>query len=203
MQIKHCYSHLNGLEYLKVHKPELLSEIEQVIREIDVSGLKTKVSKEKTKSGKSLYNPKDINGAFKEAFRNLGWNEKRHDYYLTPDQELAYETMYLAKDKQKKAIEAVGKQAFFSYNQTDFLKDKVAIEVQFGKYSFVAYDLFVKHMAFYIANEINVGIEIIPTKCMANEMSSGVAYFEGEVYNVYRQGRNTPAVPLVLFGIEP
>lgn len=38
----------------------------------------------------------------------------------------------------------------FSYNQTDFVKDRIAIEVQFGKYSFVAYDLFVKHMAFCV-----------------------------------------------------
>jgi len=33
------------------------------------------------------------------------------------------------------------------------------------------------------------------------EMSSGVAYYEGELYNVLRQGRNTPAVPLVLLGV--
>ena len=58
-------------------------------------------------------------------------------------------------------------------------------------------------MAFYIANKIDVGIEIIPTKAMCAEMSSGIAYYEGEVYNVYRQGRNTPAVPLILIGIEP
>jgi len=32
----------------------------------------------------------------------------------------------------------------FSYNQTDFVKERIALEVQFGKYSFVAYDLFVK-----------------------------------------------------------
>ena len=34
-----------------------------------------------------------------------------------------------------------------SYNQTDFVKDRVAVEVQFGKYAFVAHDLFVKHSA--------------------------------------------------------
>ena len=35
-----------------------------------------------------------------------------------------------------------------SYNQTDFVKDRVAVEVQFGKYAFVAHDLFVKHLCF-------------------------------------------------------
>ena len=33
-------------------------------------------------------------------------------------------------------------------------------------------------------------------------MSSGVAYYEGELYNLLRQGRGSPAVPLVLLGIS-
>lgn len=92
---------------------------------------------------------------------------------------------------------------FFSYNQTDFVKEKIAVEVQFGKYAFVAYDLFVKHMLFYTAGVIDLGIEVLPTKVMQSQMSSGIAYYEGEVYNVMRQGRNSPPVPLLILGIEP
>ena len=90
-----------------------------------------------------------------------------------------------------------------SYNQTDFVKDRIAIEVQFGKYSFVAYDLFVKHLVFYIGDKIDVGIEILPMKTMQSRMSSGIAYYEGELYSVVRRGRGVPAVPLALVGIEP
>ena len=79
----------------------------------------------------------------------------------------------------------------------------MAVEVQFGKYSFVAYDLFVKHMAFYIGDVIDVGIEILPMKELQGEMSSGVGYYEGELYNLIREGRGVPAVPLVLVGIAP
>lgn len=49
MNIAETYSHLNGLEYLMVHKPELWSEIQQVISSIDANKCKTKVSREKTK----------------------------------------------------------------------------------------------------------------------------------------------------------
>jgi hypothetical protein len=87
--------------------------------------------------------------------------------------------------------------------QTDFVKDRVAVEVQFGKYAFVAYDLFVKHLAFFIGDRIDVGVEILPMKSLQSQMSSGVAYYEGELYNVIRQGRGVPAVPLVLVGVEP
>ena len=90
-----------------------------------------------------------------------------------------------------------------SYNQTDFVKNRVAIEVQFGKYAFVAYDLFVKHLAFYIGDHIDVGIEILPMKTLQSQMSSGPSYYEGELYNVVRQGRGVPAVPLVIIGVEP
>lgn len=78
----------------------------------------------------------------------------------------------------------------------------MAIEVQFGKYSFVAYDLFVKHLAFYVGDKIDVGVEILPMKSLQEQMSSGIAYYEGELYNVIRQGRGVPGVPLVILGIE-
>ena len=50
---------------------------------------------------------------------------------------------------------------------------------------------------------INVGIEVLPTKKMQSQMSSGVAYYEGEVYNVLRRRRGNPPVPLLILGIEP
>lgn len=203
MKIAYIHSHLNGHEFLMCHQSCLWGEIEQVINSIDADAYKNKESKEKRRNGAFLYSPSEINKAFKEEFNRAGWSESRQDYYLTPKQDLAHMTMSLPADQQKLMIESFGEKAYYSYNQTDFLKCKVAIEVQFGKYAFVAYDLFVKHMAFYMANQIDVGVEIIPTKRMCEEMSSGIAYYESEVYNVYRQGRNTPAVPLVLVGIEP
>ena len=54
------------------------------------------------------------------------------------------------------------------------------------KYSFVAYDLFVKHLAFYVGDHIDVGMEILTMKSLQKCMSSGVSYHEGEFYNVVR-----------------
>ena len=111
--------------------------------------------------------------------------------------------MNMSPPQQKAEIEAAGLTAIYSYNQTDFVKDRVAVEVQFGKYSFVAYDLFVKHMAFFVGDVIDVGVEILPMKELQAEMSSGVAYYEGELYNLIREGRGVPAVPLILVGVAP
>ena len=203
MHIEQFYSHLNGLEYIQVHLPQIWAEISGIISDIDAEKCKTKVSKEKGKVGKMLYSPIDMNNEFKKRLSGLGWHEEITRYYITADVKLARETLTLSQAQQKEEIERAGKQALSAYNQTDFVKERIAIEVQFGKYAFVAYDLFVKHMAFYIRDKIDVGIEILPMKSLQLQMSSGVGNYENEVYNVIRQGRNTPAVPLVVIGITP
>lgn len=202
MKIVETYSHLNGLEFLLVHKPELWGELRNVISSINADACKTKISKEKTMVGKALYSPKVMNQLFKQHLGQKGWGESRVNYWVTKDARLIRKTLSLSPAEQRREIEAAGEVAIFSYNQTDFVKDRVAIEVQFGKYSFVAYDLFVKHLAFYVGDQIDVGIEILPMKSMQAQMSSGVAYYEGELYNVVRQGRGVPAVPLVIVGVD-
>jgi hypothetical protein len=203
MQVTETYSHLNGLEFLLVHKPALWKEIRNVISAVDASKCRTKISKEKTMSGDLLFSPIDMNAAFKRLLRAKAWKENRVSYWVTRSEKLIRKTLAMSPEEQKKAIEAAGEKPILSYNQTDFVKDRVAIEVQFGKYAFVAYDLFVKHLAFYVGDHIDVGIEILPMKSLQRQMSSGVAYYEGEFYNVVRQGRGVPAVPLIVVGIEP
>ncbi len=65
------------------------------------------------------------------------------------------------------------------------------------------YDMFVKHMAFFVGDVIDVGIELLPMKELQAQMSSGVAYYAAGLYDLLRQGRSTPAVPLVVVGIGP
>jgi hypothetical protein len=174
-----------------------------VVSAVDANTCRTKVSKEKTMEGKLLFSPIDMNAAFKSLLRTKEWQENRVSYWVTRSEKLIRKTLIMSPEEQKREIEAAGEKAILSYNQTDFVKDRVAVEVQFGKYAFVAYDIFVKHLAFYVGDHIDVGVEILPMKSLQSQMSSGVAYYEGEFYNVIRQGRGVPAVPLVLIGIEP
>lgn len=204
MEIAQKYSHLNGEEFLIVHHPELYSEIKEVITAINANGLKSKISNEKIKKGDYLFSPRLLNSEFDHSFSALNWHESRYHYYITLNRELLEQSILLPYEDQRDFLVRNGEvDPIKSYNQTDFVKDKVAVEIQFGKYSFVAYDLFVKHMLFYSGGVINLGVEILPTKKMQSEMSSGIAYFEGEVYKVMRQGRNHPAVPLLILGVEP
>jgi len=204
MKIVEKYSHLNGEEYLIVHHDDVYKEIIDVIQSVDAEKFRTKVSKEKTMKGKLLYNPDELNREFKRLFKERSWKDVRYSYYVTTDYSIMQELITLPLEKQKEfLIEKGVTSPIYSYKQTDFVKENIAIEVQFGKYAFVAYDLFVKHLLFYSGGVINVGIEILPMKTMQAKMSTGIAYYEGEVYNVLRHGRNNPPVPLLIIGIAP
>ena len=203
MRIVETYSHLNGEEFLLVHKPELLQEITDVIAGVDAESCKTKVSRERNRVGEMLYSPEDMNKAFAAGFREKGWNQERRSFYVTSDRDLMRRIWHLPASDQKRLIEESGLEAISTYNQTDFVKNRIGVEVQFGKYSFVAHDIFVKHMSFFVSDAIDVGIEILPMKELETQMSSGVPYYERDLLNIIRQGRGVPAVPLVLMGIAP
>lgn len=203
MKISTFYSHLNGWEFIQVHKPRLWKEIERAITRVDALACRVKVSKEVRTLDKLLYSPIEMNRAMRDHLGEFGWSEHRTSYWVTSDAKLIRKTMQMKPAEQKTEIEQAGLTPIMSYNQTDFVKERVAVEVQFGKYAFVAYDLFVKHMAFFVGGVIDVGVEILPMKKLQQEMSSGVAYYEGELYNLIREGRGVPAVPLVLIGVEP
>jgi hypothetical protein len=145
------------------------------------------VSKEKTMQGKLLYSPIDMNKSFCSLLKEKQWQESRVSYWVTKDEKLIRQTLAKSADDQKAEIEAAGETPIFSYNQTDFVKDRVALEVQFGKYSFVAYDLFVKHLAFYVRDKIDVGIEILAIKSLQQHMSSGPGYYEGGIVQHHPQ----------------
>jgi hypothetical protein len=203
VKIAQFYSHLNGYEHIMHHKPEMWSELSAVVEAVDAEASKTKVSKESRTQGRVFYSPTAMNIAYKSELNARGWHERRTSYWVTDDHVLILKTMRLEASEQKQVILNAWKTPISSYNQTDFVKNRIELEVQFGKYSFVAYDLFVKHMAFFIGEIIDVGIELLPMKALQSEMSSGVPYYESAIYDLLRQGRNTPAVPLVVVGVVP
>ncbi|MBU2053616.1 MAG: restriction endonuclease [Proteobacteria bacterium] len=210
MRIVETYSHLNGEEYLIARQPSLYQEIKDVIAAVDANGCRTKRSREKTMPGKRLYSPKALNREFARHFNAAGWSETRYNYYVTTNRSQMEEMVRLPLKQQKTYLLDQGVVSpIKSYKQTDFVKNQIAVEVQFGKYAFVAFDLFVKHLLFYSGGIIHVGVEILPMMAMSKDpaggrmLSTGIAYYEGEVYNILRHGRTSPPVPLLIIGIVP
>ena len=203
MKIAYLYSHLNGYEHMMFHHKDLWEEIVSAITNIDANTF-TKISQARPTMGKTLYDQKALNKQFENLLYPRNWKSVTTQYYVTGDLSTARAIVGIRdKDEQRRIIESNGNTAFRTNNQVDFVKNRVALEVQFGKYFSVAYDLHVKHTFFFLRNDIDVGIEIVPTRAMCLKMDSGVAWYENELANVIREGRSNPTVPIILVGIEP
>lgn len=203
MKIAFEYSHLNGKEWLLYHYPNLWQEIVDSIDAVNAASCKTKVSEEKTMKGELKYSPEKMNEAIGKQFKDKAWAEQRFNYYVTGNEEITRQIVSLEYDQQKALIEAAHETPISSYHQTDYVKNGVAVEVQFGKYAFIEFDLFVKHLGFYLRNQIDLGVEIVPAKSLQAMMSSGPGYYERTLTHILRQGRASPSVPFILIGIEP
>jgi hypothetical protein len=179
MKVVYEYSHLGGSEILHVRYPEYENEIYEIISEVIAA--KTKVSKEKTMRGRKLYSPKSMNKQFREAFHARGYRKLRDTYTITiPDNDIAIQG---------------------AFKQIDFVKEKVLVEVQFGKYAFMFYDM-AKFQYFFNENKADVGVEIVPSYSLKKQMSTGVSYGEQLVYDIERLKRHFPAVPIKVILID-
>ena len=86
MKIAEIYSHLNGLEYLLVHKKQLWKELQKVISSVDAEKCKTKISRERTMEGKALYSPVEMNKEFKKLLNQKEWKESKVYYWVTKNE---------------------------------------------------------------------------------------------------------------------
>lgn len=205
MEIAEKYSHINSEEYLIVHQKLIYEEVKDIIHSVNASKFKVKASNKEEMQGESLYNPKGLKTEFKRLFSQRNWEGKVNlRYYVTTDYPTMQKLTTLPLDEQKKLLVKRGvRSPIYSSKQIDFTKSRVGMEVQFGAYDSVAYDLFIRFPLFYKCDIIDVGIEILPMKSMQSEMPTEIAYYEGEVYNVLRHGRNNPPVPLLIMGVAP
>jgi len=179
MKIVYEYSHLGGSEILQVRYPQIDQEIVEVIQSI--KAVKDKVSEEKTKKGKMLFGPKSMNAQFCQEFRAKGFAELRDHYSIEiPNYDLV----------------VTG-----AYKQVDFVKDRVLVEVQFGKYAFMFYDM-AKFQYFFNESQADLGVEIVPCHALHKRMSSGVSYGEQLVYDIERLKRHFPAVSVKVILID-
>lgn len=187
MRIVGKYSFNDPKKAIETQYARELAEIERAIKVVDAYKHHDKVSKEKTMRDRMLYSPVKLNKAFHDAFYNMGWKNKRvkcdypTEYYLD-----GYNPPPLAKG---------------AFRDMDFVKNSVGVEVQFGKYSFMVYNVAAKMTIFHNLGIINVGVEIVPVKELANEMSSGVSYFEQFLWDLEKRGTSEIDIPVLVLGI--
>lgn len=176
-----------GKEIIEARFASEFREVEQVIATVDSLVHKTKVSKEKTMPGRMLYEPRSLNRAFRAEFSARGWLKRKvfceySTQYYTPG--------YIPSASAKGA-----------FREMDFVKNRVGVEVQFGKYAFMVYNVCAKMTIFHRLNIIDVGVEIVPVKDFADEMSTGVSFFEQIVWDLENRGIADIDIPVLILGV--
>ena len=190
MRVVGEYSFAGGAEFVRENFASLLPEVLDAISEVDASEHRTKVSKEKTMPGRLMLNPVELNSAFKKSLEPLGWtNYKVQRDYLTD----YYVDGYSPPATSKR----------YPFRDMDFVKGNLGVEVQFGKYAFMVYNVAAKMTIFRNLGVINAGIEIVPVKELAEEMSTGVSYFEQFCWDLDNRGTSNIDTPVLVLGIAP
>jgi len=176
------YSHKDGRDFILGNHPQELEDIRQVIAQIDAMQFKTKRSREKTMPGRMLYSPIELNAEFKRRFEALGWEKRRV--------------------QMKTTIPEIGK-SHTGFREIDLVKNKLGLEVQFGKYAFTLYSVLTKMAIFAKRDVINSGVEIVPLLNLAGKTSTiGGASFEEMKANLEYRGESNTDTPTLIVGID-
>ena len=181
------FSFNHGKEIIESQFAAELREVRDVIAAVNSKRYKTKTSREKTMPGKRLYSPESLNRAFKRAFEKRQW----HNHRVLCD----YPTQYYSPDF-KPSTTSKG-----AFRDMDFVKNRIGVEVQFGKYAFMVYNVCAKMTIFHNLGVIDAGLEVVPVKDFVVEMSSGVSYFEQFVWDLEQRGVSDIDIPVLVLGI--
>lgn len=188
MHIAGEYSFKGGAKVVKNKYPRLLEEIERAIAKVNAAEHLTKKSKEKTMPGKMLYNPASLNKAYKHEFLGRGWGTVRV--------KCEYPTEFYKKNYQPPQLKR------HPFREMDFVKQRLGVEIQFGKYAFMVYNVCAKMTIFNKLGFIDAGVEIVPVKDVAERMSTGVSYFEQFVWDLEKRGIADIDIPVLVLGIR-
>lgn len=188
MRIVAKYSIKNADKILEEKFPEEFKEIIKVINSVNATDHMNKVSKEKTRKGRMLFSPVNINKAIKSEFLEKNWAPVKV--------QSKYSESHYVSGYEPKSVE-------HAYREMDFVKNKVGVEVQFGKYAFMVYNVSAKMTIFKNLNHIKIGVEIVPVKEMQIKMSTGVSFFEQVVWDLEQRGTADIDTPVLILGIAP
>jgi hypothetical protein len=83
----------------------------------------------------------------------------------------------------------------------DGIKNRVGLEIQFGKYAFMGYDIFSKMPIFAKRNLIECGIEVVAMPDVVRQMSTGVSSFNQIVMDMGERGEADIDIPTLIIGI--
>ena len=175
------YSHKGGEAFIRQNHPAELDEVIAAIEAADAVWCLRKISEEKTKPP-LLFHPASLNFVIKKFLSSLGWTEP------APASKKGFREPRINLGKRE-------------FREMDGIKNKVGLEVQFGKYAFMGYDIFSKMPIFGKRGLIDCGIEVVAVADVVRPMSTGVSSFNQIVMDMGERGEADVDLPTLILGI--
>lgn len=182
MKVVSTYSFKTGEQFIRENHAGELQEVLNAIEKLNAVDCFCKESSEKTMKGKLLCSPTDMNHHLKTILYGKGWTVEAHG---------------------KKKLYAEPRHNFGKgrFREMDGIKNKVGLEIQFGKYAFMGYDIFSKMIIFKNLGYIECGIEVVPGSELVKEMSTGVSSFDQLLVDFENRGESNIDIPVYVIGI--
>lgn len=188
MKVGGIYSFNCGQEAIKASNSEELAEIFDVIEAVNVADFKKTIAQQTSLTGDPFSYWTAFKKPFEQEFGDRGWQT---NVQIQCD----YPTDFYTPDYSPSA----NPQAAF--REIDFVKNRLGIGVQGVKYSSMVYNVCAKMTIFHNEGFIDTGVEIVPLKELASEMSSGVSYFEQFVWDLEHRGVSDIDIPVLILGL--
>lgn len=198
MLIGEYYSHKNGKAFIESNHKNELDEIEAAIAQVNAANVLTKKSEEKTKPS-LLFSPTAMNHQIKNFLCPMGWTTLHAEGKKGFKEPKLYWNESKGDFENELGIKSSGSREF---REMDGLKNKVGLEIQFGKYAFMGYDIFSKMPIFAKRGLIVCGIEVVVMHSLIPHMSTGVSSFSQITMDMKARGVADLDIPTLVIGIE-
>ncbi|HEX6799357.1 MAG TPA: BglII/BstYI family type II restriction endonuclease [Ktedonobacterales bacterium] len=182
MLIVATYSFNRGKEVVESQFRDELEEIQAAIANVDAAAARIKESLELTMPGRMLYSPVALNKALlDEQLYKQGWTKPRIVYHTT--------------------VPETG-EAYSGFIEGDGVKNGLGLEVQFGKYAFLGWDVLVKMPIFAQRGYFQAGVEVVPMRSFVRGwMSTGIGCFEQIRAILEYRGVSNRDIPVLVLGV--
>jgi hypothetical protein len=187
MRIAGIYSFNRGREVMESKFTSELSEIERVINAVDSAVHQLNRGKRQGKLSRTLYLPSSLARNLAGEFEAENW----HAEEVTCE----FSSEYYTDDYKPSSVPTSGVRSL------DFVKNGVGVEFQLGKPASDICSICAAMTIFHKLNVIDVGVEIVPLKDFANDMSTSVSYFEQFVWDLEQRGVSDIDIPVLILGV--
>lgn len=182
MKIVGTYSFNGAVEAIQKDYSIELDEIKQILSRVNAYDYQIK-------RDETQFDLRTIGKSINNEFARLGW-KKQEIYDDSPSQ------YYIEGYKPPTSSKPTAK-------EIDFTKNQLGVDVEFDNKPTPVYSGCAKMTIFHNMGFIDVGIEIVPVKELAEDMSSGVSCFEQFVWDLEQRGVADIDIPVLILGVAP